>query len=163
MKAERPFSLTPQGASGSLSISRWNGQLLLNTFGALVVEPLLDGLEPVRVDEWRWRLAGEADARRLMQRLIEAWPIARLEVCLTREGLPGVCHFCFDVNTNEVNVTPELEHHRDEQRAVVPRAEAWLQQVLERAVDAKPVWSAEWRITRAEMMTLLAGPMDPFG
>lgn len=167
MMPERPFSLTTHGTGGTFSLSRWRGELFLNTFGALPLEPLLallQGLELVRVDDWRWRLASEADARRVMNRLIEGWPdVARLEVSLAREGLPGACHFRFELQApDEVNVAPELEYHRDEQRAVVPRAEVWLQQVLEASVKAKPVWTAEWRVTRAEMMVLLAGPMDPF-
>ncbi|MBM4779296.1 MAG: hypothetical protein GQE15_16435 [Archangiaceae bacterium] len=166
MTSERPFSLTTHGA-GSLSLSRWKGEVLLNTFGALAVEPLLvmlHGLELGRVDDWRWRLAGEADARRVMLRLVEGWPgVARFEVSLGRDALPGVCLFRFDVKgADEVYVAPELEYHRDEQRALVPAAEVWLQQVLEASVAAKPVWTAEWCVTRAEMLTLLAGPMDPF-
>lgn len=166
MTPERPVSLTTHGSGLSLSLSRWKGELFLNTFGAVPLEPLLallHGLELVRVEDWRWRLSDEADARRVMQRVLEGWPdVARLEVSLAREGLPGVCSFRFDVKgADEVYVAPELEFHRDEQRALVPRAETWLQQVL-CSVDAKPVWTAEWRVTRPQMMTLLAGPMDPF-
>lgn len=168
MKPERPFSLATHGTGATLSLSRWKGDVFLNTFGAQSVEPLLatlHGIELVGVEDWRWRLSGEADARRVMNRLIEAWPdVARLEVALARDALPGVCFFRFELTgPDEVNVAPELEFHRDEQRAIVPRAEAWLQQVLEREVDAKLVWTAEWQVTRAGMLKLLAGPMDPFG
>ncbi len=167
MKPERPFSLATHGTGATLSLSRWKGDVFLNTFGAQAVEPLLallHGIELVGVEDWQWRLSGEADARRVMNRLVDGWPdVARFEVALARDGLPGTCLFRFELTgADEVKVAPELEFHRDEQRALVSRAEAWLQQVLEREVDAKLGWTAEWRVTRAGMMKLVAGPMDPF-
>ncbi|MER2564130.1 MAG: hypothetical protein ABTQ32_25595 [Myxococcaceae bacterium] len=164
-KPERPFSLTAR--TNSVSLSRFGEDVFLNTFGTVSADALLEllqGITLVPVEDWRWRVGSEADARRVMTRLVESWPeVSRLEVSLAREGLPGVCLFWFELKAgDEVSLMPELERHRDEQRARVPQAEVWLEQVLQRAVDAKPVWTSEWRITRAQMNQLLAGPMDPF-
>lgn len=164
-KPERPFGLT--AATNSLSLSRFGAALFLNTFGTVDVDALsqlLQGIALIPDEDWRWRVGSEADARRVMTRLVESWPaVSRLDVSLVREGLPGVCQFWFELKAgDEVSVMPELERHRDEQRARVPQAEVWLEQVLQRAVDAKPVWTAEWHITRTQMNQLLLGPMDPF-
>jgi hypothetical protein len=167
---ERPCSLVTHAAGRTVSFSRWQGGIFLDTWGgaaelraALMAGLRAQGLEPVVVEDWRWRLAGEAEARRAMRWSVEqATDLARIELCLVAANLPGVCSFRFDLQRDgEVHVAPELEFHRDEQRARVPRAETWLEAVLS-GFDATPVWTAEWRITRARMLELLAGPMDPF-
>ncbi len=160
-------------ASGSLSFSRWQGAVFLNAFGvpAQGLSTRLAGLGEhgvalTPVEEWRWRLAGEAEARRALHWLIDHWPdVARVELTLVAPGLPGACSFRFEVSggLDGIHLTPELEFHRDQQRARIPQTEAWLLELLKAAeYEAKPVWDAEWHVSRAGMMRLLQGPMDPF-
>lgn len=174
-----PSTALPQHAcsltsrtSGSLSLSRWHGAIFLNAFG--VPAPGLNGLlaglgehgvELSPVEEWRWRLPGEAEARRAMHWLLKHWPdVARLELTLIAPTLPGECAFRFELNGgDDVHLTPELEFHRDQQRARVPQTEAWLLELLDAPeYEAKSVWDAEWQVSRAGMTRLLHGPMDPF-
>ena len=169
---QQACSLTSR-TSGGLSLSRWQGAVFLNAFGmpAPGLNTLLAGLgehgvELVQVEDWRWRLAGEAEARRALHWLIDHWPdVTRVELSLVAPDLPGACTFYVDLTAgpDDVHLTPELEFHRDLQRARVPQAEAWLSQLLASpAYDAKLVWDAEWQISRSGLIRLLQGPMDPF-
>lgn len=170
---QQACSLTSR-TSGNLSLSRWQGAVFLNAFGvpAQGLSTLLAGLgqlgvELVPVEAWRWRLAGEAEARRAFHWLLDHWPdVARLELTLVAPGLPGACVFRFELNRerdDDIHLTPDLEFHRDQQRARVPQTEAWLLELLKAAeYEAKPVWDAEWQVSRAGLTRLLQGPMDPF-
>lgn len=159
--------------SGNVSLSRWQGAVFLNAFGVSApgLKTLLVGLGEhgvvlTPVEDWRWRLAGEAEARRVLHWLLEHWPdVARVELTLVAPGLPGACSFHVDLTggPDDVHLTPELEFHRDLQRARVPQTEAWLSHLLASPeYDAKLVWDAEWRVSRAGLTRLLQGPMDPF-
>ncbi len=160
--------------SGNLSLSRWQGAVFLNAFGAPApgLSTLLAGLgehgvELVPVEDWRWRLGGEAEARRALHWLLEHWPdVARVELTLVAPGLPGACVFRFELNRerdDDIHLTPDLEFHRDLQRVRVPQTEAWLLELLKAPeFGARSVWDAEWQISRAGLTRLLQGPMDPF-
>ena len=162
---------------GTLHLSRWQQHVSVSAGGTAKARAaeLTAGLQGAgarasvtSADEWRFET--EADARRGFEWMVTQWPLLnQVKVTVANPELPEACEFWFSLGrpttgaTEEVRLSPALEYHRDEQRALVPRAEAWLEGVLTNPeYESKPEWTAQWRLTREGMQRLLRGPLDPF-